>query len=53
MLAAVFGLLGVLVGGLITGAVDLWLERHRQADSTALAKRLVADELHTCWGQMS
>ncbi|HEV8459578.1 MAG TPA: hypothetical protein VGQ38_02630 [Gaiellaceae bacterium] len=45
--AAIFGIIGVIVGGLINGAVS-WLAQRRKEESTALsAKRLVATELGT------
>jgi hypothetical protein len=47
MAAAIFGLLGVIVGGLINGVVS-WLAQRRKDEATALsAKRLVANELGT------
>lgn len=52
MTIAIFGLVGVVVGALVTGAVNLWLERIREGNAIRMAKRLVADELHTVWGQL-
>jgi len=47
MAAAIFGLIGVIVGGLMNGVVS-WLAQRRKDEATALsAKRLVANELGT------
>ena len=47
MAAAIFGIIGVIVGGLINAVVS-WLAQRRKDESTALsAKRLVATELGT------
>jgi hypothetical protein len=43
--AAIFGLIGVVVGGLITGGVDFLLERRREGAEHKQAKRLVGDEI--------
>jgi uncharacterized membrane protein len=45
MAAAVFGLIGVIVGGVINGAVSWWLERGRQSSDAQSAGRLVQSEL--------
>jgi hypothetical protein len=49
MLTAIFGLVGVVVGGLLTGGVELALERYRRSAQIKVAKRLVLDELHNIW----
>ena len=43
--AAWFGLVGVVIGGLITGVVTYWLERVREAREYAAAVKLVRAEL--------
>lgn len=53
MAQAVFGLIGVLVGALVAGGVDLFLERRREKRLIRRATRLVADELHTVWVSLS
>jgi hypothetical protein len=45
MESAVFGLIGVVVGGLLTGGTQLWLERRRERYAVSRAKRLVSGEL--------
>ena len=52
MLTAVFGLVGVVIGALVSGGVSLFLEQCREANSIATAKRLVLDELHTIWSHL-
>jgi hypothetical protein len=42
---AVFGLLGVVVGGVLTGGVNLWLERRREAAEARAARRLLRAEV--------
>jgi hypothetical protein len=51
--AAIFGLLGVIVGGLVTGGVNYIMERRRERAELRQAKRLVADELLTVATQYS
>ncbi len=41
MFAAIIGLVGVLVGGLITGLQNAWLERTRTKRQTVLAERQI------------
>jgi len=45
MTEAIFGLIGVLIGGLLNGGVTYLTERRRQAGDAKVAARLVADEL--------
>jgi hypothetical protein len=52
VVAAIFGLIGVVVGGLITGGVDLFLEHRRESRAVATARRLVIDELHNVWSHL-
>lgn len=47
MAEAVFGLAGVVIGGLITGGTQVWLEWRREKASTRAAARLLADDLGT------
>lgn len=47
MTAAIFGLIGVVVGGLITGGVQIWIEHLRKRGELRTAKRLVDSELHS------
>ena len=47
MSAAIFGLLGVLVGGVLSSAGDAWLDRRRQLLEGMAAARLVSSELRT------
>jgi hypothetical protein len=42
---AIFGIVGVLVGGLLTGAVSYWQEREREIRSARAGARLVRHEL--------
>jgi hypothetical protein len=42
---AIFGLVGVLVGGGITWGIEWWRERRRMEGEARVAARLVADEL--------
>lgn len=49
MTAAIFGLLGVVVGGLVTGGVDYVMARRREKAELRQSTRLVADELHSLW----
>jgi hypothetical protein len=46
MTAAIFGLLGVLVGGVLSSAGDAWLDRRRQLLEGLAAARLVGSEMH-------
>jgi hypothetical protein len=43
--AAIFGFVGVLVGGLVTWGIEVWRARHGEQDEARVAARLVADEL--------
>jgi hypothetical protein len=45
MEAAVFGLVGVVLGGLLTAGTQLWLEHRRERRAISRAKRLVSGEL--------
>jgi hypothetical protein len=47
MTAAIFGLIGVIVGGLVTGGVQIWVEHLRKRGELRIAKRLVDSELHS------
>ena len=47
MAEAIFGLIGVIVGAIITGGGTLYIERRREMREIKLAKRLVADELRS------
>lgn len=42
---AIFGLVGVLIGGLITWGIEWWREHQRLAGEELVAARLVATEL--------
>jgi hypothetical protein len=46
---AIFGLVGVIVGAVVTGVVDLYMEHRRKVAAVFLAKRLVSDDLVTIW----
>jgi hypothetical protein len=52
MTAAIFGLVGVIVGAIVTGGVDLYMERRREDALTRRAKLLVGEQLHTAWVQL-
>jgi hypothetical protein len=39
----------VIIGGLLTGAVDLYIEHRKSEAAIFKAKRLVGDELSTIW----
>jgi hypothetical protein len=45
--AAIFGLIGVVVGGLVTGGVDFLLDWRREGAEQKQAKRLVGDEVES------
>jgi hypothetical protein len=45
--AAIFGLIGVVVGGLLTGGVDYFLQRRTDKAEQKRAKRLVGEEVNT------
>jgi hypothetical protein len=47
MTVAIFGLVGVIVGALVTGGADFLLERRREQREIRRARRLVANELAT------
>lgn len=49
MTAAIFGLLGVLIGAMTAGGFELFFERRRDRADLRQAKRLVAGEIHTQW----
>jgi hypothetical protein len=42
---AIFGFVGVLVGGLLTWVIEIWRARRGDTDELRVAARLVADEL--------
>ena len=52
MTAAIFGLLGVVVGGMITGGVSYFLEAWRERKELKKSRRLVAAELVTLRDQL-
>src|SRR4029078_260814 len=45
VLSAIFGLVGVVVGGLLTGAVSLWQQRRAHRAEARAASRLLSAEL--------
>jgi hypothetical protein len=45
--AAIFGLLGVVIGGLVAGGVGYFMARRQERADLRQARRLVADELFT------
>ena len=45
MTAAIFGIIGVIVGGLLNGAVAAWQQRRRERRAARPAARAVMDEL--------
>jgi hypothetical protein len=47
--AAIFGLLGVVVGGVLNGAVARWQARRAESDAVRAAARLLLDELTQGW----
>jgi hypothetical protein len=47
MTEAVFGLVGVLVGALVSGGTDLYLKKREEAANLRQARRLVGDELES------
>ena len=49
MSAAIFGLLGVVVGAVLTGGVDYVMARRQEKAELRQSTRLVADELHSLW----
>ena len=51
MTQAIFGLLGVVVGSVITWGIELWRARRRDSDEGRVAARLVMDELHSLYNQ--
>jgi hypothetical protein len=53
VLAAIFGLIGVLVGAGVTGGVDVLLARRHDEADRRQAKRMVATEIHTLWVHLS
>jgi hypothetical protein len=46
MTAAIFGLLGVIVGGLVNGGVGFWARTHNLRNERRVSARLVYEELH-------
>jgi hypothetical protein len=48
----VVGLIGIVAGGLVTGASSLYLEWRRERGELRQAKRLAAEELHTIWAHL-
>jgi hypothetical protein len=48
MTAAIFGVVGVIVGGLLTDAVEYVFGRMRRAEETRVAARLVLVEFASC-----
>lgn len=49
---AIFGLVGVVVGAVVTGGVDLVLEKLRERTERRRMRRLIAGELQTLWVQL-
>ncbi len=51
MTTAIFGLVGVVVGALLSGGMEWWLARRRESLAARTAARLVRDELYlvACW----
>jgi hypothetical protein len=45
VIAAIFGLVGVVLGGLLSGGVTYIMERRREQHETRAASRLLAEEL--------
>jgi hypothetical protein len=45
MTAGIFGLAGVLIGGLITWGIEWWREHQRLSGQVRMAARLMSDEL--------
>lgn len=52
MSAAIFGLIGVVVGALVTGGVDYVMQRRREKAELRQARRVVAGELSDLWYQL-
>jgi len=50
--AAIFGLIGVVVGALVTGGVDYVMQRRREKAELRQARRVVAGELSDLWYQL-
>jgi hypothetical protein len=48
--AAIVGLLGVLVGGVLTGAIEFSLDRRRDSKAARVASLLLADDLAWSYG---
>ncbi|MEV0084765.1 hypothetical protein [Saccharopolyspora sp. NPDC050642] len=46
MTAAIFGLVGVIIGGLLTGLVDFMLERRRERNDARAASKLLRSQLN-------
>lgn len=51
MTAAIFGLIGVVVGAIISGGAKFLLEKRKERVAARVAARLVRDDLYeaTCW----
>jgi hypothetical protein len=45
MAEAIFGLAGVVIGGVLTGVITYFLERHREKQEARAARRIVGAEL--------
>lgn len=52
MTAAIFGLVGVIVGGVLNGLVSYWLERQREQRAVRAAARLLMDPLQAIDGEL-
>jgi hypothetical protein len=51
MTEAIFGLIGVIIGGLISGGINLFLQQRKERLSAKVSARLVRDDLYlaACW----
>lgn len=49
VVTGLFGLGGVLVGGVVAGGADLYFHRRRESGEERQARRLIAEELRTTW----
>jgi hypothetical protein len=50
---AIFGLIGVLVGGAITWGIEWWREHQRQTGDVRVAARLVTNEIARAWALLA